>query len=315
MLSFPFSLCYDTAMPKANKSNFKAGAFSVAIGSVFLGSVGIFVRYAGRGIQPMTQSFGRIFVAFLLISALNMAQRKLKKETFQVSKKDLGLFALNGFIGFSVMASAFTLSVLYTNISITYFLLYTAPVFAAIFSAIFLKEKIRRYIIVSIAISIAGLVFLFNPTSLGSNLLGNLFGLITGISFGAYFVMTGYLGKKYTSATITFWTELFGSIGFIPLIFIFDKGSSSLNLTAWLPVIAAGFIVLCGYYLLNHGLTKISPSAGSILSLFEPLSAVVYGLVFFAEIPTVYVLIGAVFILLSIINLTYGQSKQPEIAK
>jgi len=296
-------------MLNIKSSDFAKGAFSVALGSVFLGSVGIFVRYAGKSIQPMTQSFGRIFVAFLLISILNLLQGKLKKETFHIKKKDLSFFILNGLIGFSIMSSTFTLSVLYTNISNTYFLLYTAPIFAAIFGAIFLKDKIRKYIVVSIAISMVGLFFLFNPTNITGNILGNVFGLITGISFGAYFVLTGYLGKRYNSSTITFWNQLFGSLGFIPLIFIFDKGSSSFDLSAWLPVIAAGFIVLCGYYLLNHGMTKISPSAGSILSLFEPLSAVVYGLIFFAEVPSAYMLIGAGFILLSIINLTYNQSR------
>ncbi len=297
----------------AKTSNFKTGAFSVALGSIFLGSIGILVRYAGHSIQPMTQTFGRIFIAFLFISLFN-ALRKQMNETFKVKKKDLALFALNGLIGFSLMSSAFTLSILYTNISNTYFLLYTAPVFAAIFSVIFLKENIKSYVLLSIAISLVGLYFLFNPTNLSGNILGNIFGLITGISFGAYFVITGYLGKSYKSPTITFWNQLFGALFLIPLIFLFDKGTSSFDLSTWMPVIAAGSIVVCGYYLLNHGLTKISPSAGSILSLFEPLSALIYGLIFFREIPSLYVLLGAGFVLISIINLTYGQSRQTKKA-
>lgn len=296
-------------MLNIKNSDFTKGALSVTLGSIFLGSIGIFVRYSGQSIQPMTQTFGRIFIAFIFISLFN-ALRKQLGETFKVKKKDIALFALNGLVGFSLMSSAFTLSVLYTNISNTYFLLYTAPVFAAIFSVIFLKEKIRKYIVLSIAISLAGLYFLFNPTNLSGNILGNVFGLITGISFGAYFVITGYLGKSYKSPTITFWNQLFGALFLIPLILLFDKGASSFDLYAWLPVIVAGAIVVSGYYLLNHGLTKISPSAGSILSLFEPLSALVYGLIFFQEIPTPYVLVGALFILISIVNLTYGQSRQ-----
>jgi drug/metabolite transporter (DMT)-like permease len=302
-------------MLNIKKSNFTVGASSIILGSMFLGSVGVFVRYAGEDIQPMTQSFGRLFVAFLLISVMNILRRNLKKEVFHVTRKDLGFLILNGIIGFTITVSTFTLSILYTSISNTYFLLYTAPVFAAIFGSLFLKEKVKRYIVISIAISMVGLFFIFNPTNQVGSILGNIFGLIAGISFGAYFVLTGYLGKRHKSPTITFWTQAFGSLGLIPLIFIFDKGSSSFELSAWLPVIAAGFAVFCGYYLLNHGLTKISPSAGSILSLFEILSSVIYSMIIFAEFPSAFALIGAGFILLSIINLTYNQSKATEVAK
>ncbi|KKR18319.1 MAG: hypothetical protein UU65_C0002G0246 [candidate division CPR2 bacterium GW2011_GWC1_41_48] len=296
-------------------SALKIGILSIILGSIVLGSVGIFVRLAEKNLQPMTQSFGRIFTAFVFITIFNLAQNKLKKETFNVSRKDFGLFIANGLIGMSLQTAAFTLSIIYTSISNTYFLLYTAPVFAAILSAIFLKEKIRRYIVIAILMSFVGLLFLFNPSNLTQNILGNSFGLFTGLTFGSYFVITGFLGKKYSSATITFWSQFFGALGILPLIFIFDKPTSvSLNLSHWLPVIGAGFAVFVGYYLLNYGLTKISGAAGSILSLFEPLSSVFYGLLLFSEHPSSSTLIGAFFILSSISYLTYSQTNQSQKA-
>ena len=287
------------------------GIIAVSLGSILLGSIGIFVRLADTALKPMTQSFGRIFVSFLAITIFNLIRGALKTKKVQIKKSDYFLFLLNGLIGFTVMATAFTLSVLHTTITNTYFLLYTAPIFAAIFSVIFLKEKLKLYIPISILISIIGLVFLFNPTNLTQNLQGNFYGLITGIVFGAYFVITSRLGKTYDSSTITFWTGLFGSLGLFPLIFLFDKPKHiSLSFQDWSPVIWAGIVVFLGYWLLNYGLTKISASAGSIFSLFEPLSAIVYGLIFFSEVPTSTVLIGVSLILGSIVYLTYNQTKK-----
>lgn len=101
-----------------------------------------------------------------------------------------------------------------------------------------------------------------------------------------------------------------GAMGLFPLIFVFDEGVSlGSGVGAWLPVIGAGAVVLIGYYLLNLGLTKIKSSVGSILSLFEPLSALVYGLVFFAEYPTVPTLVGAGLVVLSIVYLTRSQTR------
>ena len=293
------------------KSNNVNGIFAVSIGSVLLGSIGIFVRLADTALLPMTQSFGRIFVSFLAITILNLVRGSLGAEKVVVKKADYPLFIINGLIGFTIMASAFTLSVIHTTITNTYFLLYTAPIFAAIFSVTFLKEKLKYYIPISIIISVSGLVFLFNPTDLTQNLLGNFYGLITGLAFGAYFVITSRLGKSYPASTITFWTGLFGAAGLFPLIFIFDKPSFvPLTYSDWSPVIWAGIVVFMGYWLLNYGLTKISASAGSILSLFEPLSAVVYGLVFFSEIPSSNVLLGAFLILGSIVYLSINQTRK-----
>lgn len=287
------------------------GIIAVSLGSILLGSIGIFVRLADTTLLPMTQSFGRIFVSFLTITTFNLVRGALKTKKVKINKSDYKLFLLNGLIGFTVMAAAFTLSVLHTTITNTYFLLYTAPIFAAIFSIIFLKEKLKPYIPVSIMISIVGLIFLFNPTNLTQNFQGNLYGLLTGIAFGAYFVITSRLGKTYDSSTITFWTGLFGALGLFPLIFIFDKPEYiSFSFQDWSPVVWAGIVVFLGYWFLNYGLTKISASASSILSLFEPLSAIAYGLIFFSEIPSSTVLIGISLILGSIVYLTYNQTKK-----
>jgi len=58
---------------------------------------------------------------------------------------------------------------------------------------------------------------------------------------------------------------------------------------------------------LNYGLGKIKASMGSILSLFEPLSAVMYGLIFFSEVPGLTALVGSMFILGGIVYLTTYQ--------
>ena len=287
------------------------GIIAVSLGSILLGSIGIFVRYAGDAIEPMTQSFGRIFVAFILITLYNFVRYKGSIDIFKIKQKDIGLFALNALVGFSVMASAFTLSALNTSLTNTYFLLYTAPIWVVIISYIFLKEKVQKTVATAIAISMVGLLLLFNPTDLHTNLLGNFFGLVTGVAFASYFVITGFLAKTYKSPTITFWTQLIGALGIFPLIFLFDSEFIfQHSLSEWLPVIGAGAIVFGGYALLNYGLTKIKASIGSILSLFEPLSSIVYGFVFFTEIPGGNTMLGSAIVLGSIAYLTLQEKKK-----
>jgi drug/metabolite transporter (DMT)-like permease len=278
---------------------------AIIFGSIALGSIGILVRLADSTLPPMTQTFARIFFSFFFISLYNFATNKDRLDVFKVPQKHLFLFFLNGFVGFTVMASAFTFAVLHTSITNTYFLLYTAPVFATLFGAIFLKDKIGTKHIVSLTLAIIGLLFLFNPSNIFSQLTGNMFGLLTGISFGAYFVITGFLRKQYDAKTVTLWTQLFGSLSLLPLLFIFGEISEiSLSLQNLWPTIASGGIIFVGYLLLNIGLGRVKSSTGSLLSLFEPLSSVVFGFIFFAEIITTSTVVGIVFILLAVIYLT-----------
>ncbi|HLE07033.1 MAG TPA: EamA family transporter [archaeon] len=289
---------------------FQKGILAIAIGSILLGGVGIFVRLASSSIPAMAQTFGRIFFAFVLITIFNFATGRIKNETFSIEKKDIPFFFLNGIVGFSAMAAAFTLAVLLTSITNTYFLLYTAPIFAAIFGYLFLREKINMHTLTAIIVGFIGLMFLFNPTNLTDNIGGNFFGLLTGICFGSYFVITRFLGKKYSAPTITFWTQLFGSAGLFPLIFLFDKPAAiPYTINLWLPVLAAGIIVFLGYILLNFGLRKVAANTGSVLSLFEPLSSIAYGFIFFSEIPTVTTILGGILIISGILYMTYKQTK------
>src|SRR3989338_4584445 len=175
------------------------GILAVSVGSIILGSVGIFVRFAGTSIEPMMQSFGRIFCAFIFITIYNLLKNKASIEVFKIRQKDLGLFLLNGLVGISLLVAMFTLSILHSSIANTYFLLYTAPIWVVILSRIFLNEKIHRNILMAIVVSFFGLFLLFNPTNLTNNLIGNVFGIVVGITFGSYFVMTSILRKTYTS--------------------------------------------------------------------------------------------------------------------
>lgn len=291
-------------------SGLKKGILTFSLGSIILGSTGIFVRLAGTEIPPMTQSFGRIFTAFILISLFNLVTKKFS-SSFSIKKRHLPFFILNGLIGFSLMAAAFTLAVLNTSIANAYFLLYTAPIFVVILSYFFLKEKIQPSFYISILFSFIGLIFLFNPSNLTQNLFGNSLGLLTGFCFGSYIVITRYLGKFYSSTTITFWSQLFGSLGLFPLIPIFDKTINfSFTLYQWLPVLVAGLIVLLGYILLNYGLKHIKATFASLLSLLEPLSSITYGFIFFSEVLPAPTLLGASLIIIALVYLTLQQTKK-----
>ena len=70
-------------------------------------------------------------------------------------------------------------------------LLYTAPAFVAIISTIFLKEPLTKNKIMAICLTIIGCVSISwaGGDELDLNLLGILFGILTGLSYALWNVM------------------------------------------------------------------------------------------------------------------------------
>jgi drug/metabolite transporter (DMT)-like permease len=83
-------------------------------------------------------------------------------------------------------------------------------------------------------------------------------------------------------------------------------------MSEWLIVAGAGIVVFIANLLFAFGLKRVPAITGSILGLFEPLSAIVYGLLFFSEIPGMQTLFGFVLIIISIVYLTVKSERKQE---
>ena len=93
-------------------------------------------------------------------------------------------------VQFAVNNAAFQLSVQSTSVANTLAIIATAPLFAAIFSVILLRERVPLRTWIAIGLSLAGIALVFaGDWQTGGSQFGNMAALVTAVGLGGHFVL------------------------------------------------------------------------------------------------------------------------------
>jgi drug/metabolite transporter (DMT)-like permease len=159
-------------------------------------------------------------------------------------------------------------------------ILSTNPIFAFVFAALILRERITFLKGTGLAIGLSGVLLLIlqngTPDVNSSTFLGDMYTLVNTISWAFYTVIIKRMLEKYHPITVMKWTFLFGMLTNIPLGY--NQWStmdwSAISLNAWLAI---GFVVVfatyLGYLLIVFGLRRLSPTVVSTYTYTQPIIA------------------------------------------
>ena len=188
-----------------------------------------------------------------------------------------------------------------SSMSVAAVLLYTAPVFVTLMSALFFRERITPVKVTALAVTFAGCVLVTGLFPLGEQAVSApvvLFGLGAGFGYALYSIFSKFALRKYSSQTITFYTILFCAIFSLPLSGLHNNLSALGDARAWAGALGVG--VLCcalPYHLYTTGLRDAEPGRAAILATLEPFVAAGLGIVLFREEVTPFKLLGMAAIL------------------
>jgi len=197
-----------------------------------------------------------------------------------VNRKDLLFLFSCSFFGVVINQTLFLVGLDMTTPVNSSIILSTNPIFAFIFAALILKEKITFLKGTGLAIGLSGVLLLIlqnGVPDLGSStFLGDIFSMVNTISWAFYTVIIKKMLEKYHPVTVMKWTFLFGMLTNIPAgYFQWSKMDwSSIPLTAWLQI---GFVIVgatyLGYLLITFGLRRLSPTIVSTYTYTQPIIA------------------------------------------
>jgi len=266
------------------KSNLKRTNyfFILSFGAMLIGFAPIFVKLSSLSSTAIT--FYRMFLAIPFLFALNYKLNK--KFLFNVKNKKTIIYAAFAALAFTVDLTLWHFSMDITSISNATIIVNSAPIFVAILSFIFFKERLSKEFLISFLITYIGIIGLiyYSNNYINGKVLGDILCLVAALFYGIYLLVIAKLGNE-NSLNIIFYTTFFCCIfSIIPMLI---EGGNMIPTSNFELINLLLMAVLCqfgGQYFITHGIGKISASDGSIGLLMQPLTATVLAAFLFAEI-------------------------------
>lgn len=279
----------------------------ISIAGFCWGIIGVFSKkLAALGLNPVqiTEARCLITAVSLVIFILITDRNRLK-----ISLKDLWIFIGTGIFSIAFFNICYFNAIEFSDLSSAAILLYTAPFFVLLLSAVIFKEKLTL-------IKTSALIIAFIGCALSVGIIGNsgkitaeglIYGILSGIGYGLYSIFGRVALKKYHTLTVTAYTFIIAAIGLLP----FCKTEEIASKAAETPDILL-FALLLGiistlipFLCYTKGLSMMDAGTASIIAYLEPLTATACGMVIFKEEITVIKLTGIALILISIIILNF----------
>jgi len=270
----------------------KKSELYVIIAAVLWGFIGLGVTgLTNCGISRTSIGFVRAFTAFVSLAAYLFFT---DKSAFTLKLKDLWCFFGTGVVGLLLFNICYFNAMKMTSIAVAAVLLYTAPAFVIILSAILFKEKITSVKIVSMCAMFAGCVLVSGVFEGGASFSarGVIIGIMSGIGYALYSIFGRFaLNRGYSSATISLYTFAFAAMGGV-FVSDFDAIVSSFGTQMVMYSLFIGVVCcLFPYLFYTKGMENIDNGRASVLAMAEPLVAAVVS-IFIDGVPSVIKICG-----------------------
>ncbi|MHA1798384.1 MAG: DMT family transporter [Candidatus Helarchaeota archaeon] len=267
---------------------------SILIASCLMGSIGIFIDNLSMFSIVSISFFRGIFgIAFL---TMFLSIKKDLKNIKKLLKAPKWLLLLGFSSSFCILFYFF--AIYWTTFAQAAFLLYTGNVFAILFFKILLKEKIEKINILSFILATIGLLCISEFQITNFN-IGMVFGIISGVFLGLNIAaIKKFIQNSETdNLAISWWSLLFlSSLFFVPSLNQFLL----INYLNIFILIGLGLIpTALAFTLYNHGIKEDESGDVLILAYAEPLVATLLTIFYQNILPSFYILLGGILILIS----------------
>lgn len=286
-----------------NLTNKQKGILALVGLAFTYASFGFFTRYLSVNFGFFQQLYLRIFAGLIigfLIFGKNFNFSKLKKITV----KEWLLMIFRAAAYYLLGAALFNKAVLLTKISTVSFI-GSLPM-TAVLGFLILKEKATTQKIFYIVLSFIGVVIIsinsFWDFSFGQ---GEILALMSCIFASLSIVFRKYQTKLLNNVEIT-QIQLFFALIFILIASVLTREGLPINNwngSVFLIILLSGLANVLMMFFTNYGFDHIKTSVASNILTLEMFFAVLIGLIFYWEIPSLKETLGGILILFSVIQM------------
>ena len=248
--------------------------------------------------------FQLLFVKYFFVLFLAFFEAKRKKNNLFYKSKDVKLQIFRSLL--SVLESGcFVLSFKYLSLANAHSIGSLAPVIVVALSAIILKEKVSVKTWIAIFIGFVGVLIILRPTSSIFDPKA-LIPLIAAFVLGLYQVITKKVSKYDSNETSLFFTSI---IGLIVMSLLASNFWRPIDYSLYAMFLGIGIFFSLGLYLQIIALSKARASIIQPFHYTLIFWAIIFGYIFYNDIPDMFTVIGAIIITCSGIFVLNQSSK------
>jgi drug/metabolite transporter (DMT)-like permease len=277
------------------------GSLFIIAASFLYSFIGVLSRLAGINVFALV--FYKValsaFFFFLIYAFAGRDAGKLRMDWGKTK-----FFVPYGFV-VAVTELTFIGAYLNTTMVNTIFLGALAPVFVAVLSFLFLKDRVDSRTLFSLAIGIVGVGFIVGADVFGmlneKNLFGDVLALIYAMCYAVFIIYGRERAKKNMDIYYSvFWSYALAALFILPVNLAYGAFAIPVESAVWIALLAfictnIAFILLC------KGFEYIDATRGSISTLSEQMFVTIIAFLFFGENLTLLAIAGSVLICLSVI--------------
>lgn len=209
------------------------------------------------------------------------------RSVFRVERRHLKYFFGTGVVSVVFFTVCYFSCQKLCSLAVASILLYTAPSFVVLLSALLWKEPVTKKKLLALFLTLIGASCVCGVFSGGLSVTvpGILLGLGSGFFYALYSIFGRYALAHYSPLTVTVWTFLFAGPASLVLLRPAELGAAFAgDIGVWGTALAlAAFSTAAPYILYTWGLARTEPGRASILASLEPVVASLTGVLVFGE--------------------------------
>ncbi len=301
-------------------SQFSRGYLIALIATVLWSFTGILISYLSKtySLPSLVLAFWRdLFVSFGMVTGLLVFSR----TRFRLERVHWGFMVLYG-LTLAIFNSMWTFSVQYNGAAVATVMGFSSPAMTAILSRILFKEQLSLVKVISILMSLGGIVLIsgaYDPSVWNLNAAGIIFGLLSGLLFAIY----NLEGRSASDKSIDSWTALLYSFicaTFFLLVFNLGinsfAGKAPLADLLWLGNSLSGWSILFflgvaptlgGFGLYTLSLRYLPTTVASLIATLEPAFTATWAYFLLSEVLVGTQIFGGLLVVMGVILLRFEQ--------
>ena len=274
----------NTGASMTERTRQQRAALYILTGAALWGMIGLWNRrLLAAGLSPTDIVVIRNFGGMALLSLVFLIR---DRAAFRVDRACIPYFFGTGVVSVVLFTVCYFSCQKICSLSVASVLLYTAPSFVVLMSAVLWKEPITRRKLLALVLTLCGCILvcgLLDGGGVTVTAAGVLYGLGAGFFYALYSIFGRYALASASSMTVTLWTFLFAGTASLTLFRPSHMSplASPVTLGAALGLVV--FSTVLPYLFYTAGLAHTEAGKASIMASLEPVVASLTGVIVFHE--------------------------------